>query len=310
MTAAPQDVAILAGFGAIAGDYDLALCDIWGVLHAGVAAFRAASQALLRFRQGGGRVILISNAPRPGASVVSQLAELGVPRLAFDAIVTSGDVTRALLDQAPTRPYFWLGPPRDGPLFAGLMPGVATLEEADIIVCTGLDDDTTQTPADYTAILTRARDLKLPFICANPDLIVDRGGQLIYCAGALGQAYEALGGQVIYAGKPDLPIYRAALDKAAAMGLAAIALERIIAIGDALATDIAGAAKLGCASLFIAQGIHARDLREHDQSMQVLPPDREVAPSPSGGLLSKAALQRLLAAGGPRPTFAMERLVW
>jgi HAD superfamily hydrolase (TIGR01459 family) len=300
MTAAPQDVAILAGFGAIAGGYDLALCDVWGVLHAGVVAFGAASEALLRFRQGGGRVILISNAPRPGASVVAQLTDLGVPRQAFDAIVTSGDVTRLLLDQAPERPYFWLGPARDGALFAGLRPGVATLEEADFIVCTGLYDDTSETPAYYAALLTRARDLRLPFICANPDLIVDRGGTLIYCAGALGRAYEALGGQVIYAGKPDLPIYRAALDKAAAMGLAELPLERIIAIGDALATDIAGAARLGCASLFIAQGIHAQELQ----------PDPEAPPLPGGGLLSETALHRLFAAGGPHPAFAMERLIW
>jgi HAD superfamily hydrolase (TIGR01459 family) len=283
---------ILSGFAAFSSGFDVALCDVWGVIHGGVHAFEPACDALARFRARGGTVILVSNAPRPGEAVVPQLDRLGVPRSAWDGLVTSGDVARGLIERDPGRPYFWLGPERDGPLFDGLAARPAAFEAADWIVCTGLIDDETETPESYAPLLRRARERGMEFLCANPDLVVERGGKLVYCAGAIGQAYEALGGTTVYAGKPDRPIYDAALEVAASIRRTQPDLGRVVAIGDALRTDIAGAARLGCASLFVARGIHADELAIADRP------------------LTGEALAALLARSGPVPTAAIDRLAW
>jgi HAD superfamily hydrolase (TIGR01459 family) len=283
---------ILTGFDAFSAAFDIALCDVWGVIHGGVHAFAPACDALARYRARGGTVILVSNAPRPGHAVVPQLDRLGVPRTAWDGLVTSGDVARALIEEDPANAYFWLGPERDGPLFDGLAARPVPFEAAEWIVCTGLIDDETETPESYSPLLRRAREKGMRFLCANPDLVVERGGKLVYCAGAIGQAYEALGGATIYAGKPDRPIYDAALAIAASIRGAEPDLGRVVAIGDALRTDIAGAGRLGCASLFVARGIHADELGIADR-----PLDGE-------------ALAGLLAHAGPAPTAAIDRLVW
>jgi HAD superfamily hydrolase (TIGR01459 family) len=283
---------ILPGFADFARGFDVALCDIWGVVHGGVHAFAPACDALTRFREKGGTVILVSNAPRPGAAVVPQLDGLGVPRSAWDGLVTSGDVARAFIEKERGRPYFWLGPERDGPLFEGLGAAPVPFDQAEWIVCTGLIDDETETPDSYADLLAQARRRDMEFLCANPDLVVERGGKLIYCAGAIGQAYERLGGPTVYAGKPDRPIYDAALGVAASIRRARTDLSRVLAIGDALRTDIAGATKLGCASLFVARGIHSDELG--------------IADRPLDGV----ALGELLAKAGPSPTAAIDRLVW
>jgi HAD superfamily hydrolase (TIGR01459 family) len=282
---------VLHGFSAIAPNYDVILCDIWGVLHDGLRAHPGAGDALKRFRAGGGTVVLVSNAPRPSETVVPHLDQLGVIREAWDGIVTSGDVTRAML-AATDEPYFWLGPDRDAPLFDGFTNRAAPFEAARMIVCSGLIDDTRETPADYAAMLASARSRAMRFLCANPDLIVERGNEIIYCAGAIAEAYADIGGEVLWAGKPHRPVYDAALDVAASMRKADTPLSRVLAIGDALRTDVAGARGIGIDSIFIARGIHTHELGLAD------------------GPLTDARLAAFLADAPEHPSAAMEKLVW
>ncbi|NNM72483.1 TIGR01459 family HAD-type hydrolase [Enterovirga aerilata] len=253
-------VEFVTRFEALAPRYDLLLCDVWGVLHDGLRAFPDAGSALQRYREGGGRVILVSNAPRPGSSVAAQLDGLGVPRAAYDAIVTSGDLTRAAVIRRGDDPLHHIGPERDLPLFDGLPVRFASLEEADYVVCTGLFDDEHETVADYAPTLRRMRERGLWMVCANPDIVVERGHQLVLCAGALAAAYEALGGETYTGGKPHRPIY----EEAAALGAKLIGRDpsasRILAIGDAIRTDVAGGRSFGVDVLLVARGIHAADI--------------------------------------------------
>lgn len=250
-----------AGLSGLAGRYDLLLCDVWGVLHNGVAAFPAAVDALQRFRAGGGRVLLVSNAPRPQGVIAGQLDRLQVPADAYDGILTSGDVARSMIAARGPAPLRHIGPERDLSLFDGLACRLVPLQQADYIVCTGLFDDERETAADYAAELAAAHARGLPMICANPDLVVDRGGRSIPCAGVIGQAYEALGGVVSYPGKPYGPIYAAALAMAASQTATPAPLGRTLAVGDAMRTDIAGAKGAGIAALMVLEGIHAHELR-------------------------------------------------
>jgi HAD superfamily hydrolase (TIGR01459 family) len=267
MSSAPAvHVPVIEGLGAIADRYDAILCDIWGVLHNGRESFRPASDALVAFRKRGGVVVLVSNAPRPSPPIRDQVLKLGVSPDAFDAIVTSGDVTIELIAQRGVAPVHHIGPGRDLSLFeaaaerSGVQPVFAGVEEASYVLCTGLFDDEVETPADYADRLAAMAARSLPFICANPDLIVHRGGVEIYCAGALAQAYEAIGGQAIYAGKPYAPIYNAALLAAGEARGAPVERSRVLAIGDAMRTDIAGALAQGLDAFFITSGIHRHEL--------------------------------------------------
>jgi HAD superfamily hydrolase (TIGR01459 family) len=175
----------IAHFATLAGDYDVALCDVWGVVHNGVVAAPEACDALTRFRERGGTVVLITNAPRPGERVARGILDLlGVPRVAYDGIVSSGDVTRALIAARAGACVFHIGPERDLPLFDGLAASMAPLERADYVVCSGLLDDTVETPRDYEDLVARMRARTLPMICANPDVVVERGDKLVYCAGS------------------------------------------------------------------------------------------------------------------------------
>jgi HAD superfamily hydrolase (TIGR01459 family) len=247
-------------FAPMAQNYDVLLCDVWGVIHNGVAAFAPACDALLRFRERGGTAILITNAPRPGEAVARILDRLTVPRQAYDAITSSGDTTRGIVASRPGQRVFHLGPQRDVPIFAGLDVAFTPLDTADYVVCSGLFDDTLETPETYRDMLAAMRARSLFMVCANPDIMVERGDTLVYCAGALADAYVALGGDVLYCGKPHPPIYRTALAAAAtARGGAAVPLERVLAIGDSVRTDLKGAAALGIDSLFVTSGIHAEE---------------------------------------------------
>src|SRR5471032_183426 len=194
---------------------DVVLSDIWGVVHNGLVAFPEACEALHNFRKQGGTVILVTNAPRPADSVQRQLRKLGVADDTYDAIVSSGDLTRHYLAGHPGRKVFWLGPERDNSIYRGLDPVLSPLEQADYIVCTGPFDDETETPEDYRGMLLQARARQLPLICANPDIVVERGDRLIYCAGAIAELYRELGGEVIFYGKPHPPIYQRAMELAA-----------------------------------------------------------------------------------------------
>jgi HAD superfamily hydrolase (TIGR01459 family) len=246
-------------FRELQDNFDLVLCDVWGVIHNGVAAFDDACDALARFRAGGGTVVLITNAPRPSSSVVVQLQRLSVDDAVYDGIVTSGDVTRRLIRESRGEAAYHLGPARDLPIFDGLDLKFAPAEQADFIVCTGLFDDETETPDDYRALLTGALARRLPMICANPDLVVERGDTLIYCAGALAELYRTLGGEVVFGGKPHRPIYDQAVALASERRGRTFAHHRVLAIGDSVRTDLEGANAYGIACLFVTAGIHSAE---------------------------------------------------
>jgi HAD superfamily hydrolase (TIGR01450 family) len=235
-------------------------------MHNGAEAFQAAAEACAAFRRQGGYVVLLTNAPRPAPAVVAQITKLGVPREAYDGVLTSGDVTRGLVASWRDKRIHHMGPDRDRGIFEGLGIDFATSIEADIVVCTGLIDDMTETPADYATTLGGFRRRNVAMLCANPDLMVERGTKKVYCAGALAAAYEALGGDVVYAGKPHLPIYEIA-ETMVRDGLGRdVAKDRLLAIGDGLKTDMEGAAAAGLRSVFIASGLHV-------EGKQALTPD-------------------------------------
>jgi HAD superfamily hydrolase (TIGR01459 family) len=249
----------------IVGGVDVVLSDIWGVVHNGLVAFPEACEALHRFRNEGGAVILITNAPRPADSVQRQLRRLGVADETYDAIVSSGDLTRHYVADRAGQKLFWVGPERDNSIYRGLDPVLTPLEQADYIVCTGLFDDETESAEDYRAMMMQAHARKLPLICANPDIVVERGDRLIYCAGAIAELYRELGGEVIFYGKPHRPIYERAMALAAERLGRATPLNRVLAIGDSVRTDLAGARGFGIDCLFVTRGIHAEDFEGLDQ---------------------------------------------
>ncbi|HHL43948.1 MAG TPA: TIGR01459 family HAD-type hydrolase [Hellea balneolensis] len=246
----------ISGLGQIADDYDALLVDIWGVIHNGEYAFADAVEALERFREERGPVVLISNSPRPSIAIPAQFDEVGVPHSIYDAIVTSGDATIDELARRAPGPAFKLGPARDDRLYDDLALNFTDLEQAKFIACTGLFDDDTETPDDYTDLLEEALELKLPLVCANPDIQVKKGNKTIYCGGALAQKYEDMGGDVVYAGKPHDAIYR--LSRSWLLEIAGYDIDRsrVLAIGDNVHTDLLGAQNQGYPSLFVSSGIH------------------------------------------------------
>ena len=284
------------GLSALADRYDVLLCDVWGVIHNGRESFPAACAALARFRATRGPVILISNSPRPHGPVIDQLEGLGVPRDAYSEIVTSGDATRLLLAERAPGPAWKIGPDRDDALYAGLGVAFAPLEGARFISVTGPFDDENDEPADYRDDFCRAIERGLEMICANPDIVVQRGEKLIYCGGALAQLYESLGGRVIMAGKPYPAIYELSLAKAAEAlakngKTGPVDPTRVLCIGDGLPTDIRGANARGLDVLFIANGIHGAE-----------------TVGPDG--LNLAAVADLMRQDGLTATWAMPDLVW
>jgi HAD superfamily hydrolase (TIGR01459 family) len=278
-------------FSTLAPRYDAVLCDVWGVVHNGVAAYADACDALACFRAGGGTVILISNAPRPREWVFRSLDRLSVPREAYDGLVTSGDVTRAFLTGHPGETVFLIGPERDHTIFDGLPVTLGALEAADYCVCTGLYEDERETPDNYGDILACMRARNLFMVCANPDLVVERGDKLVYCAGAIADRYAHLGGEVLYAGKPHPPIYEEAFALIAAARGATVPRARVLAIGDSVRTDLTGATRVGIDCLFVTAGIHAEELGGRH------------APDPG-------ALAVIFADAEAAPVAVMHRLVW
>lgn len=257
-----QSLEIIENVDALAEKYPVILSDVWGVVHNGIEAFRPAVDALLRMKQQGKAVVLITNAPRPHGPVEEQLRSLGVPDEAYDCVVTSGDVTRDLISAGP-RKIFHIGPDRDMTLYDGLDVEVVEEFEAAGVVCTGLYDDNTETPEDYAELLQRLRARNLPFICANPDIVVERGDTMIYCAGALARDYGQLGGRTLIAGKPHYPIYDASLAAAAKVLGREVGVKDALAIGDGVMTDVKGAANMGIDLLFVTDGIHAAEYGEN-----------------------------------------------
>jgi HAD superfamily hydrolase (TIGR01459 family) len=284
-------VPLIEQFGPLARDYDVLLCDIWGVVHNGIAAFPEACDALARFRKKGGAVILITNAPRAGANVQRILDRFAVPHDAYDAIMSSGDVTHGIVETRLNQRVFHLGPERDLSIFAGLDVTFAAAETADYVVCSGLFDDTRETPDDYRELLRAMRARSLFMVCANPDIVVERGDELVYCAGAIADAYAEIGGDVLFCGKPYAPIYEAALGKAAALRGGPAPLARVLAIGDSVRTDLKGAALFGLDCLFVVSGLHADEAGGRG------------APELSG-------LNATFAAAGVAPKAITRRLAW
>ncbi len=292
---------IIGSLAEVGSRYDAVFCDLWGCLHNGKTAFPAAVAALQSYRKAGGKVVLLTNAPRPESSVLKQLKTLGVPRDAWDIIVTSGDAAQmGMLSGAVGQMVHHIGAPKDEEFFtdfAGDLRDYAltrpvihrvALQEAQGIVCTGLADDQTETPDDYRAALLMAKTLGLPMLCANPDIVVDMGDKRLYCAGALAQAYEAMGGTALYFGKPHPPIYDLARRRLAES--AGLSDPQILCIGDGFFTDVQGGMGEGLDTLFITGGLEAEQFG----------PDVE-APQ-------QALLDDWVAAKKLSPTFAMGRL--
>ena len=271
----------------IADRYDALYCDLWGCYHDGLRPFPAAVAALRRFRAAGGRVLLLTNAPRPGDAVARHLAGMGAPADSWDAVVSSGDAARAEAARGRFgRRVEHVGPPRDLPFFDGLDLERVPRDEAESVIVTGLHDDETETPEDYADAIADWRARGLRMLCANPDIVVDRGDRRLWCAGAIAEAYAAAGGEAVYAGKPHPPIYALAAERLMALGGG----ERVLALGDGIATDIAGGAAQGLDTLFVTGGLMA-DAFGSD-------PER-----PDAG-----ALRDWLADRAESPTFAIGRL--
>jgi HAD superfamily hydrolase (TIGR01459 family) len=283
-----QEIPIVKSVQNLTAAADVWFVDIWGVLHDGIRPFSPAVDACMSFRRAGGRVVLVSNSPRRCDGVRAQLASVGVDAQAFDAVVTSGDVSRELIAAYSGRPVLHIGPSRDLPIFDGL--GVVLVEDAagaEVAVCTGLRDDERETAADYAGILAELSARTIAMICANPDKAAVRGGRLIPCAGAIADAYEALGGRVHYAGKPFPPIYAVAFAIATELTGSAVEPAGVLAIGDGVGTDIEGASRAGIRSVFIASGVHV----------------------PAGQPLCEAAAE-LFAAYPKKPIAVMRQLAW
>jgi HAD superfamily hydrolase (TIGR01459 family) len=282
---------LIPHFSELAPDYDVLLCDVWGVVHNGVVAFPPACDALMRARAQGGAVVFITNSPRPSEQVARQLERLHVPRETYDAMVSSGDVTRDVIQSRRGQSLCHIGPERDSSIFAGLNVKFAPLESADYVVCSGLDDDDTEKPEDYRGRLEAMLKRRLFMVCGNPDVVVERGDRLVYCAGSIADLYATMGGEVLYAGKPYRPIYDMGLAKAEAATGRKPAPKRVLAIGDSIRTDLKGAHTLGVDFLFVTAGIHAEELGGRDK------PDT-------------SALKNAFTAAGDMPKAVMRQLAW
>ncbi len=283
---------VLDRAGVLLENYDVLFCDVWGVVHNGLTAFPGACAALSRFRNKGGTVILVSNAPVPKHRVEAMLRSRNVPANAWDDIVSSGDIALAHILERGFKRLYLIGPrDRDQAFFEMLKADSVNLDEADAIACTGFNDDRSEKPQDYMPLLKKAHAYKMPFVCANPDFVVDVGGTLLYCAGAIADLYENLGGRVFWAGKPHLSAYETAHRRAEGLRDANVPRAKCLVIGDAIRTDLKGAENFGCDALFVASGIHRHEAME-------------------GTALSPAKLAGLFPPGTPAAVAAIDELRW
>lgn len=280
---------LISSLSDITQSYDALFCDLWGCLHNGQTAYPAALSALRRYRDQGGLVVLMTNAPRPSPQVIAGFDRLGITPDAYDIVVSSGDAAQAgLIAGLVGTKVYHIGPDKDDGLFAAA-PGITRvpLEKAEGIVCTGPFHEDADTPEDYRGTLLAAKARGLKLLCANPDIVVDLGDRRIYCAGALAQLFDQIGGTSLYFGKPHPPIYDLARNRIAALG---IDEGRILCVGDGIGTDVAGGLAEGLDTLFVTGGLAA------DQ----FGPDPE-HPDP-------ALLQRWLDQNAQTPTAAIGRL--
>ena len=290
MTVDKPATPIIHSLEAIGSQYRAWLVDIWGVMHNGHRAFPDAVAATSAFREQGGIVVLVSNSPRPTPGVQEQLRNLSVPDTAYDATVTSGDLTRYELIQYAGARVFHIGPKRDQVIFADLDLSLVEPEDAELIVCSNLFNDENETPDDYKSLLDNLASAEVPMVCANPDHKVERGNSLVYCAGALAALYERAGGAVVYAGKPHAPIYRLALKTICSLTGRDVGMNEVLAIGDGITTDIAGASNVGIDAVFVASGVHVQSSNNRD--------------------VDDLMMDELFAEGNYRPVAAMNSLAW
>jgi HAD superfamily hydrolase (TIGR01459 family) len=285
-TATPDFV---TSFAELASSYSALLCDAWGVIHDGVKAHGPACEALMRYRGEGGRVLVITNAPRPHDDVLEFFDRLGVPRAAYDDIVTSGDAARHWLAANPGKRIYHVGPERDLPIYFGLPVEFAGEEDCNLISCTGLFDDETETPDDYAEVIEEWHARGVQMLCVNPDIVVERGDRLIWCAGALAERYREHGGETIIVGKPYSPIYETALDRLAELAGGPVDKSKVVAIGDGIDTDVRGAVGQGIDAVFVTGGIHAAVFGDRDK------PDLTAVRSflATAGLGARALMTRL-----------------
>lgn len=288
----PEFIPEITTLSSVISRYDAVISDVWGVLHNGIVATPGAQEALAAARAGGCAVVLLTNAPRPPDSIARQLEQLAIGSKCYDHIVSSGGVTRALLEKEGDAPFFHLGPARDEALYRGLKARQVPLDQASLILCTGPFDDENETAEDYRGMMEAALTRKLRLFCANPDLIVERGDRLIPCAGAIADLYEKMGGEVIWVGKPRAMVYSIVYEKITAVLGKKPDAARILCIGDAFRTDIAGAGAGGHDSIMTLAGIHA-----HQIGLSAAGHDRQ-------------ALAELADQNGARPTMCMASLAW
>ncbi|GAC1342725.1 MAG: TIGR01459 family HAD-type hydrolase [Acetobacteraceae bacterium] len=258
----------LEGFAEIAGEYDGFVLDLWGVVHDGVNPIAGAPECLAALHAAGKRVVLLSNAPRRGSVICRQLEKMGIPAAHYSGVMTSGEATHLVLRDRPDAWYralgervFHIGPERDRTLVDGLeIQSVDDPAEATFVLNLGPDHlaDPSES-SKYDPVLQRCAEHQLPMICANPDLEVIRGGVRVMCAGMLALRYLEMGGDVRMLGKPDPHIYTPVMD------LLDLPKARVLAVGDALRTDIAGAAASGLDSCWVLGGLHGEHLGDHAQ---------------------------------------------
>lgn len=285
----------LSGFASLAERYDGFVLDLWGVIHDGVNAFPHAVETLGHLKAAGKRTLLLSNVPRPNDAVQTMMRRMGIPDDLYTDILTSGEAVRRHLTTPPDawwaglgRKVFHLGPVRDKPVLAGLpLTETATPAEADFVLNTGPDDH--RNPSDMAEFEDTLQDCarhRLPMICGNPDLVVIRGGVRVLCAGSLAERYKELGGDVRSVGKPDSAIYQPVLQQMD------MPVDRVLAVGDSLHTDIPGASRVGLASCWVLDGIHGAALRNDD------------------GGFDHARAEALAREAGLSPVATLPRFVW
>lgn len=282
---------ILSRLAEISHDYDALFVDLWGCYHNGVRPYPAAVDALREYRQRGGRVILLTNAPRPAPYVKDFLDRMGAPADSYDGIMSSGGACqRAVASGAYGHAFHYVGPDRDQHMLADVGLEDHPVEEADALVCTGLEDDTVDPRVSHLDMVDAWLERNLPMLCANPDIVVDRGEQRLWCAGALARMYEQAGGKVIWFGKPHAPTYDQTFSLLNEVAGAEVGREKVLAIGDGINTDVKGGLGYGLDTVFITGGLAAAELGPD--------PDR---PEPG-------KLDAFLAEAGLAPPFAMGRL--
>ena len=285
----------LCGFAPLSSRYDGFILDLWGVVHDGVNAFPHAVDCLDHLRAVGKRTLLLSNAPRPNEAVRGLMRSMGIGDELYGGLLTSGDAVRHAILNPPDRWWaqlgarvFHLGPSRDGALLEGLpCRRVAGPGEADYVLNTGPDDHRNPTSlTEFEGILHECVRFSLPMVCANPDFEVVRGGSRILCAGALAAYYCEIGGDVRWVGKPDPAIYQHALDR---LGLPS---SRVLAVGDSLRTDIAGAMGAEIDACWVLDGLHSEALGS------------------TGKPFNRELVEREVDGAGVKPVSTIKRLSW